>query len=457
MVSLANTSWPVRPKPLAGEVLSSWLSRIAAGNALSLQQFRNICLPKVRGQGADLDLIGDSGFLSAIAAGAAVLPDEASRRGYASDEGIVYSRARGGCPEWIVPLAGTEDAFQRTSIPFCPGCIADDAVPYYRKIWRYAFAPICPTHGLLVNHCPACRHPYTYLGHDRSRGANVGSGTIGTCRRCERRFPRMSPLELPDGLEPALIAQQNILSAVDAGSMSIGGDQVQICLYLRGLHDISAILLNAEHGEKAWNWIHAAAGIAPPRESPRGHIEEQAPAVRAALLAQSFWLTEEWPDRLVAMFRDLKLPARVLSPKSKLPSWLIHPAIEEFLPGPRVDRAPEEIAAARKTLARRRGWAPLESEVVHFAKTGEVPPIRPLGPVPPTARLKELVKANEQRENMAFEASMNAADAVKTAPPELYPPTKGAMDPLAGLDDATDGLSALSEFRRKDRAKPTSG
>lgn len=87
MVSLTNTSWPVRPKPLPGEVLSSWLSRIAAGNALSLQQFRTVCLPKVPRQGADLDLIGNDGFLSAISAGAAVSANEVRSRSYAGDEG----------------------------------------------------------------------------------------------------------------------------------------------------------------------------------------------------------------------------------------------------------------------------------------------------------------------------------------------------------------------------------
>lgn len=418
MVSRTNTSWPVRPKPLPGEVLSSWLSRIAAGNALSLQQFRNISLPRVPRQGADLDLIGDDGFLSAISAGAAVPADEVRSRSYAGDEGTVYSRARtGGCPEWVVPLTGTEDTLQRASIPFCPACLAADPVPYYRKAWRYAFAPICPTHGLLVHHCPACRHPYTYLGHDRSGGATIGSGAIGNCRRCERRFPRMSPLELPHGLAPALSAQQEILSALDAGSMSVGGDQVQIYLYLSGLHAISAILSNAGYGEKARNWIHTAARIAPAPETPLGHIEEQAPGVRAAILAQSFWLTREWPDRMVAMLCDLKLPARAFPPKSKLPSWLIHPAVDELLPRRVVGRSPEELAAARKTLARKRAWAPSKREVIHFANTGEAPPVRPLWSPAPTES-KEFVEASNQRAKAAFEARVNAADEARNAPPE---------------------------------------
>lgn len=64
--------WPIRPKPFAGEVLSSWVSRTGAVADVSLQEFLRQRLPKKAGYRFDLDKIEQPDFYEALAAGAGV-------------------------------------------------------------------------------------------------------------------------------------------------------------------------------------------------------------------------------------------------------------------------------------------------------------------------------------------------------------------------------------------------
>jgi hypothetical protein len=67
--------WPIHPKPINGESLSSWLLRTADGNGLDLSTFRRQQLPKVLGAGDDIDLIDSSDFFSAAASCRGVVRD----------------------------------------------------------------------------------------------------------------------------------------------------------------------------------------------------------------------------------------------------------------------------------------------------------------------------------------------------------------------------------------------
>lgn len=65
-----------------------------------------------------------------------------------------------------------------THLKFCPVCLREDQVPYFRKKWRLIFYNICHKHKCrLYEHCPSCKKrlniskmynnelPFTYCGH----------------------------------------------------------------------------------------------------------------------------------------------------------------------------------------------------------------------------------------------------------------------------------------------------
>lgn len=452
-----GSAWPVHPKPLPGEVLSSWLSRTAAGNGLTLYQFRKVSLPKTPGRGADIDLIDTPTFFEEAAHRALLPVETVFGLGYAADEGVVYASRTKGNLEWISPLTRAGYQARHPSIPFCPSCLAEDSEPYYRKQWRYGFAPVCERHGLLTNECPGCGQPYCYQGND---GGELSSGTIDRCRRCQRKYRSRQLPGLSDAaLEAALAAQGGILSILDTGLADICGEQVHVCMYLKGLHDLATLLLSEAHGEKASKWIAGESGLPQVRPEWGGSVEGQSAVVRAAMVAQVGWLVGEWPDRFVALIEAVDLPAAALPAKHNRPSWLSNPAIDRYLlRSVRVGRAEEEVESARAVLAKRRQWAPNNAEVEQFLKTGVAPPVR-LKVKPPTDELRSLIDAADERRDATW-ARRKATRTAKEASKSLFPATKDLRELgdelLSAVDDTTERLPALSAWKRKSRAKPAS-
>ncbi|WP_369124446.1 TniQ family protein, partial [Undibacterium sp. CCC2.1] len=42
-------------------------------------------------------------------------------------------------------------------LQFCPTCLAEDSVPYFRRRWRVAFYTVCNEHKtMLLDRCPKC-------------------------------------------------------------------------------------------------------------------------------------------------------------------------------------------------------------------------------------------------------------------------------------------------------------
>lgn len=186
MVTPPSPPWPVHPKPLAGEALSSWLLRLTDGNGLDQRSFKRY-LPKARGASADLDLINDEAFLTAIASWGDLPREHVASLGFAQDEGLVFIRSGTGNLDWIIPRdrPGTWTEKRRVaSQPYCPACLASDVTPYYRKAWRYAFHPICPEHGLLADRCPRCSHPFSYLALGNTIWNRYGAHALRRCTAC---------------------------------------------------------------------------------------------------------------------------------------------------------------------------------------------------------------------------------------------------------------------------------
>lgn len=445
--------WPLRPKPRDGEVLSSWLARIAEGYGLSVREFRQARLPKTPGYAIDVDSAPDPAFFEAISRGSMIPVEDVRCMGYAADEGFVYSRVAGTNPEWIVPRSPNH----RDSIPFCPSCLATDAIPYYRKRWRYAFAPVCSPHGLLSNHCPSCGAPY---GGPSLSGSPAGPGSSGCCSNCLRRFRPVTITGIDDqALSAALAAQDQIFAGLSSGWVQIGGTEVHVCMYLRGLHDLVLALLNENHGPKISQWISKESGVSSPAWS-LGSLESQPAAARAMALGQATWLVGEWPTRITRMVSELDLrTSAIRNEKGATPNWLLHPDVVRELGRQSSVRSKEEIASARDVLRKKRKWAPNDAEVDQFMRTGEQPPIRPLSRAVPED-LKDRIAETDGIVEDALQQRAASRDAARPKPRELYPALGHdilAREPLEDLDDASERLTALADLRRKERKKPTSG
>jgi len=65
------------------------------------------------------------------------------------------------------------------TLQFCPACLAEDAVPYFRRSWRLAFVTLCARHGRrLLDRCAACRAPL------RFELISLEAASLAVCYRC---------------------------------------------------------------------------------------------------------------------------------------------------------------------------------------------------------------------------------------------------------------------------------
>lgn len=98
----------------------------------------------------------------------------------------------------------TEPANQVPIYRYCELCLREDRIPYIRRLWRLAFAFVCPTHGnILRDHCPCC-HTRLDFSQDRFKV----SRSIRLCTNCGADLCVTTPVFLPDHLFCDVMAQQ---------------------------------------------------------------------------------------------------------------------------------------------------------------------------------------------------------------------------------------------------------
>lgn len=281
LLGVSGSLWPIHLKPIDGEILSSWLSRIANAQGLTLNQFLKICLPSPVGVGFDIDAITEPRFFEAICAGTGIAQRDLLRTTFLPDQGRIYSGNNLLHASWIVPLRLKSPT--QPGLPFCPGCLTCNSVSYYRKHWRYGFFSVCPEHGLLETHCSRCGHPFSYQGADRAKRIAIGTGLSNSCHGCNHQFiPSVTPIT-DEVISRVVQLQSDILDAMEVGWIQVPNrGLVHIHNYLQGLRQIASIFHNTV-GKQAALWVGQRVGISLIRDNVKASsaLEKQTPQTRA--------------------------------------------------------------------------------------------------------------------------------------------------------------------------------
>ena len=164
------TRWPLHPRPIAGEELSSWLGRIAVLYELPVKDLLVHDLSQSALSDVELDLAPPETLLSLLSERTGVSVGRLRsmtlkgwtrawvRRGkpgatlfsrYVNRHSVLLSPNRRDGKKldqwrpWI-----TVQRFDRSV--GCPGCWSTDEIPYRRLHWRLALIASCPAHGNLL-------------------------------------------------------------------------------------------------------------------------------------------------------------------------------------------------------------------------------------------------------------------------------------------------------------------
>lgn len=119
-------------------------------------------------------------------------------------EGRLFRHYReSGVLPWILPLKVSEWKRKGYGLQFCPACLAEDKVPYYRKRWRVAYYTWCPRHNaMLYDRCPNCGAAIAFHRRDLNYSFIDAVGSIAQCWQCDFDL-RLATLNPPILYEPS--------------------------------------------------------------------------------------------------------------------------------------------------------------------------------------------------------------------------------------------------------------
>lgn len=130
MIDASFRLWPCHFKPETDELFSSWVARLALSHGVTVRQFlaEGIGLPE-RQSSSDIDRGLMPVYLERLAIKTASSLTQVVRSTL-----LVYRRVL--FPHHS-PLANwTWVRCQSNGLQFCPYCLYDDKVPYFRRHWR---------------------------------------------------------------------------------------------------------------------------------------------------------------------------------------------------------------------------------------------------------------------------------------------------------------------------------
>lgn len=316
---------PMHPQPLQDELFSSWLVRLAFSNYFPLHTFYSGLLG-FKGQmwNRDIDRYQPEHLL-ALLCQATGQPLEVLRgMSLARYEGTFYEKLTShGSIAWLVALGIFHRTRKHAGLQYCPLCLRNDPLPFYRQSWRVALAVTCKHHGCVMEDvCPSCMAPVIFHRHGVGRDKRPHVSQLRNCHACGANLGHTTPRypSWPDDQTLSLL----MVLATDFEACPwrhlIQGVPCAMPFYL-GLHKVIA-LLNGRYGERLQRTFCPALGVEVLPHS-KAQFEHQGVDRRLELVLRACWLLQQWPERFVCCCRDMGMSrSRTTELPEALPYWL---------------------------------------------------------------------------------------------------------------------------------------
>jgi hypothetical protein len=251
---------PLAPRPVEGELRSSWLLRVAAANALTLGELMDAAAGRHPLAGVDRAFL-DDGLSPPVVAALA----QFARLHETAVRGLDLAWHLPGLPDgWVLRgsslYVGSRDRVsdRRAHYAFCPRCLVSasptSTPPYIPAEWACAIVTHCPTHHTrLLDRCPACfaLDPFV-IGVGEPPG-------LAECWQCD------AILGLPDwppdalaAIEPALHLQATLIRALrDQTSSHWAIGPATARMFVRLVAELLDLLVDVDDGEPVFARVAA--------------------------------------------------------------------------------------------------------------------------------------------------------------------------------------------------------
>lgn len=302
---LSGRHWPVHPRPLPDELLTSWLVRLAHANGLKVQTF---CQHEFglnhQVWNRDVDRLAPDWLVRRLAEGSGLSLGTVLATSLQPYREVLFQHfPLSGQLRWILPLQLYHRKRQGYGLQYCPRCLADDTEPYFRRAWRVALYTFCPTHGVLLqDRCPSCGSGVAFhrleLGHPQQTQID----SLSLCSVCgfDCRLAVTPSVERWD--RRVFATWRAVLRRIDA---SKGMPHRFADGTLDVLHHICVLQVSRRRALKLHPYLCRQTGQ-PERVLTTGRLTfEQRPLLeRHHVIGLAWWLLDRWPTRLQRAWED---------------------------------------------------------------------------------------------------------------------------------------------------------
>lgn len=201
-----------------------------------------------------------------------------------------------GHQKWILTLNQVGTKRRGYGQQYCPKCLAEDPIPYFRRQWRLALVTYCPKHQIeLYDACPGCDKPVVYYRVDFGRDAKEVL-PIFACYNCgyDLRGSKCIPVYFPSvELRDVYDEVHQFLSCEETKSCRINGE------FLDVTHQLCKVMGTRSNSGKLLGYISKEIGM-PEVAKPNGWItiEERRRNDRHVWLLCALWLVSKFECRI---------------------------------------------------------------------------------------------------------------------------------------------------------------
>lgn len=330
--------WPIRYKPLPDELLSCWLVRLAHGHGLKVQTFCNAIFGEhLQVWNRDIDRLAPPWLLAELSIRTGTPYPVVANTTLRVYEGTLYRKFRSaGTLHWILVLQMYHRKRMGFGLQFCPACLAEDAIPYFRKRWRIALNTVCTRHKtMLLDRCPSCGEAIAVHRLDFNQPNMMDEAPVSFCHQCDfdlSTAPAVEPISY-DSLASSVMADAaEDVAAGPTGNWSNDRYSVlhQLCRLMTaryphvalrafvlqqiGAHDISLsqghISFEMRPLAERHHLLQLTAWLMVDLE-PRLRAAWSSGAVRFSALTKDFPDNPNWYGQIVAKFQNWREKQRV--------------------------------------------------------------------------------------------------------------------------------------------------
>lgn len=321
---LTGKLWPAHLNILPNELLSSWLFRLSLANGLKLHIFAKQAFPGIEIWNRDIDKSASDSLITLLASHTGKTIIEIKGTTLQPYEGYLFERhISKSHSKWIMPLGIYHRIHRHYGLVFCPICLREDTVSYFRRHWRLAFSVVCEKHGVqLLDRCPKCQATIAFHRNDFKDRNYVTAASITECHNCGFDLIN-SPIKYEDNiiLEKFIYSLQWILRN---GYLIINKQVVYGHHYFDVLHQLFKLLTLDKYGLKLRNVIEDQINIKKDLiilDKIR-NIEILPIKERNYTLSLLSWLMDEWPNRFITACKEAGLSkSRIEKDMNSIPYW----------------------------------------------------------------------------------------------------------------------------------------